>query len=739
MLHDTLPHMRLVIIADRLPITLKLTRDTIQVNSSPGGVASGLQSFIESLGKDKKIDYVWIGRLGVNGLNKTVQSDLNKKFSAQNLKGVFLNQNEAEKYYDGFCNDTIWPLFHTFPSFANVNEEDWQAYVSVNKKFCEAALEIIKPGDMVWVHDYQLMLLPQMLREATSKSVSIGFFLHIPFPEFEVFRLLPKQWRRDILDGLLGADLVAFHTYDYRKHFLDVVERVMEYETTNRYVGLSNRKVRVDSLPLGIDYEKFNKAYRRKKVRDVAKAFKKIASGRKIILSIDRLDYTKGIVNRLRAYDLLLETSPKWRGKVQMFLIVVPSREGVERYQQMKHAIDEMVGFINGKYGTLSWSPINYNYGTHEFDELVALYSVADVALVTPLRDGMNLVAKEYIASRSDQTGVLVLSELTGSAQELSEAVLVNPNHVQDIVEGLNYALSMSKVNQIKLNSHLQKRLRDYTVTDWASDFMDELGRTKKISKIYRQTMLLSEKRQKTLIASFQKSKHPVLLLDYDGTLVEFESRPELAKPDKDLLRILKKITKKAEVIIISGRDKESLSEWFRGLDIDLVAEHGAYLYKHAIGWRPLIKSNGEWKSKILPILEAYSRRTPGSFVEKKDFSLVWHYRMANPELAIARAKEMETDLLSMASDKGLELMHGSKAIEIGQMSTDKGKTARLLLESTQHDFVLAAGDDVTDENLFSALKPSVNSIKIGNSPTSAKFRLHSTKEFLQILRIISK
>jgi trehalose 6-phosphate synthase/phosphatase len=729
--------MRLVIIASRLPIAAEIKNQKVVVHSSPGGVASGLQAYIEQ--PHKNLDYTWIGWPGVSLASANARDSLKQKLKPNNLIPVFLNQTEAQDYYDGFCNDTLWPLFHTFPSYVNIEENDWKAYEKANKRFCEVAKSIIKPGDVVWVHDYQLMLLPQMLRNVIKYHVPIGFFLHTPFPEFEVYRLLPKLWRKALIEGLLGADLVAFHTYDYRRYFIDSTERILELDVSNQQVILPDRKVRIDSLPLGIDFNKFATSHRLTSVKRATKVLKQAAAGRKIILSIDRLDYTKGIINRLQAYEQFLETEAGWHKKVQMFLIVVPSRVNVERYQQIKQMLDEMVGHINGKFGTLSWSPIVYNYGSYEFNELAALYLAADVALVTPLRDGMNLVAKEYIATRANKTGVLVLSELTGSAQELREAVLVNPNHIEDITRGLKEALTMPRAQQIKMNTQLQDRLRDYTVSRWAEDFIEELLLAGQSTGTSQKTTYLSPKNQKGLMRNYAKARRPLLLLDYDGTLVNFAPRPEDAKPTPKLLSVLRHLSKTARVVVISGRDKNSLQGWFSGVAVDLVAEHGAYIYQSNKGWQPLLHLNNQWKVKVQPVLETYSKRTPGAFIEHKDFSLVWHYRLANPELVAARVKELTFELLEIASKNDLQVMAGSKVIEISQSKINKGDAAMQIINKEVYDFVLAVGDDVTDENLFLTLSSSAHTVKVGESQTNARFRLSGVEEVIDLLTQLSK
>lgn len=347
---------------------------------------------------------------------------------------VFLSEMAMEKFYHGFCNKTIWPLFHYFPSYAVYDVDYWTNYKQVNEEFCKEILKILKPGDVVWVHDYHLMLLPKMLRDK-APDTAIGFFLHIPFPSYEVFRLLPSRWRKAILEGMLGADLIGFHTHDYTQYFARCVTRITGYEHNMNRINMGDHIAKADTFPMGIDFDKFHNAADSPEVVDKIDEIRSILPGCKIVLSIDRLDYTKGIVNRLRGYEAFLERSQDWHGKVTLIAVVVPSRVKVEHYQQMKKQIDELVGKINGRFGSVNWTPILYSYRYIPFEELIALYKTSDIALVTPLRDGMNLIAKEYIAAKTDGRGVLILSEMAGASKAMGEDVIINPSNIEEIAD----------------------------------------------------------------------------------------------------------------------------------------------------------------------------------------------------------------------------------------------------------------------------------------------------------------
>jgi trehalose 6-phosphate synthase/phosphatase len=416
---------RIVIVSNRLPITLEKKRGDIKYKKSVGGLATGMASFYGDY------DSLWIGWCGVPKENLTSQQieqiteTLHRDYRSH---PVFLTKSEVNSFYYGFCNKTIWPLFHYFPNFTVYDRSMWNAYKKVNRMYAEQVLRHLEPGDTLWIHDYHLMLLPELIRRST-QDVKIGFFLHIPFPSFEIFRLMP--WRKELLEGLLGAHLIGFHTYDYVRHFHSSIRRLLGYEHELGRIIMPNHVVRVDAFPMGIDYDRYAGAGEKGSVKqEVEKILRKVG-GQKVILSVDRLDYSKGILNRLEAFDHFLHEYPEYREKVVLILIAVPSRTGVETYQILKKDLDETIGRINGKYGSIGWVPVWYLYRFLPFDELTAVYSLAQVALVTPLRDGMNLIAKEYVATKRDKPGALILSGMAGSASELGEAIIVNPNNTE--------------------------------------------------------------------------------------------------------------------------------------------------------------------------------------------------------------------------------------------------------------------------------------------------------------------
>jgi len=470
------PGRRIIIVSNRLPFTVEQENGEVRFKESAGGVATGLKSLLESMPPllTPKPDYLWVGWPG-GAISERQRSEVQSRARSEfRSHCVFLSEEDFENFYQGFCNKTIWPLFHYFPSNASYDENYWLQYKKVNEAFGESLLEVVEQDDILWIHDYHLMLLPDLLRKKLPK-VRIGFFLHIPFPQLEIFRLLPAKWRREILEGLLGADLIGFHTHDYMEYFLRCVQRILGYKHKIGHLAVGDRTVKVGAFPMGVDFKKFHAAARSLEGRKAKEELRKTFAETKIILSVDRQDYSKGIIHRLQGFEAMLERNPQWHGKVTLLMIVVPSRIGIQDYEEMKKQIEELVGKINGKFGAIHWAPINYHYRSVPFDTLVSLYAMSDVALVTPLRDGMNLVAKEYVASRTDRTGVLILSEMAGAAKELGEAIIVNPNHREEIAEALKAALEMPCKEQIRRNRTMQNRLKRFDVAHWATGFIREL------------------------------------------------------------------------------------------------------------------------------------------------------------------------------------------------------------------------------------------------------------------------
>jgi trehalose 6-phosphate synthase/phosphatase len=733
--------MRLLIVSNRLPITV-IAEDELKFKESVGGLVSGLKAYLDSnKGKPENLtsDYAWIGWPGCtikDSLKGLVGSKIQSQFHAY---PVFLSESSMNKFYHGFCNKTIWPLFHYFTSNVSYDERNWAYYKKVNESFCDAIMQILRPDDVVWIHDYHLMLLPKLIRDRVPR-VPIGFFLHIPFPSFEIFRLLPSSWRKELLEGLLGADLIGFHTQDYTQYFLRCLLRILGKEHNMGQIALKDHLVKVDTFPMGIDFQKFSGLAASPGVQVEKDELKRVFADSRIILSLDRLDYTKGIINRLQGYELFLERNPLWHEKAVLVLIVVPSRTEVDSYQQMKRQIDEVVGRINGRFGSINWTPILYHYKFLPFNKLIALYNASDVALVTPIRDGMNLIAKEYVAAKTNGKGVLILSEMAGASKEVREALIINPNDLEEIAAALKEALEMPEEEQMRRNRIMRSRLKRHDVTQWADGFVHALLDIKDEDR-GRDYKLLTPSARSKLIDDFSKARRRLFLLDYDGTLMDFAGSPHLAYPTGETRKILRSISDNPEndLILVSGRDKTTLQTWFGSLNIGLVAEHGAWIRKKNEDWRMLKQITSDWKPKILPILDSYSDRLPGSFVEDKEFSLAWHYRMAENEMASVVAKELMDDLVNFTANISVQVLKGDKVIEVRNPGINKGDAGSYWISETEYDFILAIGDDLTDEDLFKILPEAAYSIKVGTTQSQARFSLPNFHDVINLLQEMAR
>ena len=733
---------RVIIVSNRLPVNLALENGNLTVIPSVGGLATGMKSVSE------EYDSLWIGWPGLttDKIDKGQRAEIEKILYEHKCKPVFINQKDYEDYYEGFSNKTIWPLYHYFNQFTEYKKKYWNAYQKINELFASIVLDNIMEDDVVWVHDYHLQLLPALIKQKRP-DISVGYFLHIPFPSYEILRALP--WRDEIVTGLLGADLIGFHTFDYERHFLSSVRRLMGYDINFNLISVQNRIVRVDSFPMGIDYDSFhNYAIQQKQKsvkdksplhRDIEKFFL-MSPESKLILTIDRLDYSKGIAQRLRAFEYFLEKYPEFREKVSLLMICVPSRTAVDQYQKMKSEVDELVGHINGKYSTINWTPIWYFYRSFPFENLVELYSSCDIALITPIRDGMNLVAKEYIAARPDKKGVLILSEMAGAAREMSEAIIINPNSFDEIADAIKQAIQMPELEQIERNIILQDRLKRYNINKWAASFIDALN-----SVIQNKNVFLSKKIspgiEKELINKYKAAKKRIIFLDYDGTLVTFKKKPELAIPDEELYSLLDILSNdpRNKIVLISGRDRNSFETWFKNKNYILVTEHGVWIKNPKKDWELIESLAAEWKDNVRPGMELYVDSTPGSFIEEKTFSLVWHFRKTDPELGARRAIELKDELTAFSVNHNLEILEGNKVIEIKNSGVNKGRAALKIISNKNYDFMLSIGDDWTDEYMFEQLPSEAFTIKVGIANTRANYNVENVSEVRHLLDLLGK
>jgi len=719
-------NQKTIIISNRLPVKITEQNGEYILRPSEGGLATGLGSVY------KNGSNVWIGWPGIE-IPEERQDEVRLKLAALNLIPVFLTAEEINLYYEGFSNEVLWPIFHYLATYANFEQSYWDFYKQVNYKFRSVALQHLEEGDTIWIHDYQLLLLPCLIR-TEMPMVTIGFFQHIPFPSFEIFRLIP--WRDEIIKGMLGADLLGFHTFDDVRHFLSASSRLSSSKLSDNVILHKNRQVVVEAFPMGIDSDKFENLTRHAKVARHSAVFKESQQALKIILTIDRLDYSKGILQRLQALELLLQNHPEFIEKVALYMIVVPSRDTVPQYKELRDNIDKLVGNINSRYRTLTWVPIHYFYRSFSVEFLSALYSTADICLVTPMRDGMNLVSKEYVASRTKNDGVLILSEMAGASKELNDALIVNPNNLGDMMRAIVQAINMPLEEQQTRMENMRHIVKKFNIHLWVKNFMDKLLEVKELQQSLL-TKYAVQRIKDQIVLDYRNSSDRYIFLDYDGTLVGFQGDIDKASPDQELYDILAKLTEdpKNRVIIISGRRYQTLEQWFGHLKLDMIAEHGAWQKQLNEEWKPLPLLTDKWKQEVKTVLDTYTDRTPGSFVEEKSYSLVWHYRKVEKGLGELRANEIINHLKIFIADKGLQMMDGNKVIEFKNIEVNKGKAAQNWLYSNNPDFIIALGDDHTDEDIFKALPAEAYTIKVGSNISAARYYLKDFKQVRALLK----
>ncbi|CAG8644408.1 15036_t:CDS:2 [Acaulospora morrowiae] len=746
---------RLLVVSNRLPVTVTKVNEEYTFKMSSGGLVSALS------GLKKMMSFTWIGWPGISipeGERKIVTT----KLEAHSCLPVFVDDDLADRHYNGFSNSILWPLFHYYPGEIAFNQDDWDAYELVNSLFADAIINIVQDGDLIWVQDYHLMLLPSMLRGRLGESkpnIKIGFFLHTPFPSSEVYRILPV--RKEILNGVLNSDLVGFQTYDYARHFLSSCTLILGLSTMPNSVDYEDRHVHIGTFPIGIDPEKFAEGLTQPKIQERIKTLEKKFEGIKLIVGVDRLDYIKGVQHKINAFEVFLSEHPEWIGKVVLVQVAVPSRQDVEKYKDVRVKVNELVGRTNGQFGTIEFTPIHFMHKSVSFDELVALYAISDVCLVSSTRDGMNLVSYEYVSCQEKRHGVLILSEFAGAAQSLNGSLIVNPWNTEDVANAIHEAVTMPDSLRKSNHQKLYRYVNKYTAANWGTSFVNELKRVGKEHGVREQIRYL--KFSQTTKAA-KSAKNRIILLDYDGTLVSTQVLPELANPSSSILKVLKKLQSKPNtyIYILSGRGRTHLDQWFESVGVGLSAEHGCY-YKHprgkvnfittrisdaktkneTNGWYRLVeKVDPTWKGIILPLLLHYTERTPGSFIEEKEVNVVWNYQSADPEFGNWQAIELQVNLEKLLSRMPLTIALVNKTLEVRPKTVDKSTAVRAIIKDLNQsrddvDFILCIGDSKTDEPVFSLLKelmPNCYTSTVGKKQTEAKYYLENVEDVRRLL-----
>lgn len=706
---------RLILVSNRLPVTVnKIGKEEFEFRQSTGGLATGLSSVY------KNYEGFWMGWPGLTSdeLSEKEQYKLKNQLQKEKNYPLFLSQKDLNNYYYGFCNKTLWPLFHYFTQYTRYPEKYWQAYKRVNLKFFRNLKDHLKEDDNIWIHDYHLMLLPEMIRREFP-DVRIGYFLHIPFPSSEIFRLLP--WKEEILKGLLGSDLIGFHTYSYVRHFLSSVLRILGYHKEFNEIKLENRTVKAELFPMGIDYKKYSQAPLTKEVKNEIKNIKKRSNSNQIILSVDRMDYTKGIPERLRGFDYFLENNPQYQGKVTMIVIAVPSRTKIEKYEELKIEVNELVGDINGKYGTLEWTPVWFLFKSVPFERLTALYNMADVCLVTPLRDGMNLVSKEFVAASHDK-GVLVLSEMAGSSYELSKAINITPTRKEEIGESILEALEMNENEQKERLNLMKNRIKNYDVIKWANSFIEKLVT---LEKEERAEKFDTEKKSKFL-NTFENSSKRLIILDHNTFTKNNNSY---------FLPWIEKISSnpKNDLIIMSRKKPKTLEKIFSEIDCYLFAQYGKFYYDKN-SWKQIDRKEATWKEYIEPIIEMHKENTPGALIENTTNSIRWNHKEAEPELSKIRKRELKENISYFSNDFNIDIVDGENFLEIKSSSTESYNTIYNLIQEEEYDFSLFLGNlsRYPDIHNFLTKKPYI--FEVISQDINNSYKINEPKSLLKLL-----
>lgn len=720
---------KLIVVSNRLPVQLDAAGKLVR---SSGGLASAMAG----LGDADQRWVGWPGQLPADG--PVSAEDLTRQLREELSCEPVLIDDDAlyQGYYAGYANSTLWPLLHYMTQRAAFEPDWFSAYEAINARFAEVVLSVAEPGDRVWVHDYQLMLLPQMLR-AQRPDLRIGYFLHVPFPSYEVFRVLPD--REALLSGMLGADQIGFHTFGYLRHFRSALLRGLDQESMPDTAVVDGRRVSLGVYPIGHNRAAFDAVTANPDFPERVAKLRGEIGDRRVVLSVERLDYTKGIPQKLRAIDRFLAQHPERRSDTMFYIVAVPSRQSVDAYRDLTEEVQLAVGDLNGRYSTVSRQPVHFYNRAVSMDRLAALYAVADVALVTPLIDGMNLVAKEYVDCRGAPgagPGTLVLSEMAGAAQELPGAILVNPYDAQGVAEAIAAALARTDEEAIELMTPMRARVRDTDAEAWARGFVDDLDRDR---HAVRDT---ATEVADGLLDRIGDADVLGLVLDYDGTLREFVPRPEDAVPTSMTLELLAALTKlrQVRVAIVSGRPEGFLTQHLGHLDLTLVAEHG---FRHRAPGGQWTDAHPQadltWLSTVAPILEQAAKLTPGTFVETKKSALVWHYRQADPEFGAWKAGELVEALTSVVANIPVEVHHGHKIVEVASQQVSKGASLDALAKGWGADVVVAIGDDRTDESMFRRrdAMAGLETIKVGPGSTYAAWRLPSVRAVHELLHKI--
>lgn len=729
---------RLIIVTGHLPLEFAEGNGPMVVTPCYGEIASAILAFLRHKRPEGRPAFSEIGWAGLATCRPMNWESLQHRLPADGFTWypIFLPPKHHKTLAEGFGNTVLWPLFHYFPSYVEFSFPAYDDYLDMNHRFAESLERYLRPGDTVWIHDYHLLPLAGILR-LRFPELTIGLFLHISYPSHEIFRHLPGAWQENILRGMLGADLIGFQTAEYEALFLTCVRLTLNAPEEEKTIEFDNRLITTGTFPIGIEYSVFNAAGDTPSIRQKTADFLQRFKDLKIVFTIDSLDYTKGILHRVKACEQFLRRHPEDIDKVVFVFVIVPSRESLAKNAERKKLIDESISYVNGKFGSLHWQPLVYMYKSMEFDELLTLYRSCHVAFLTPLRDAMNLHAKEFAASRSDGRGVLILSEFDGAAHQLTGALIVNPNDIRTVAETIKTGLDMTPEEQQRRMRIMRESVCSHDVFHWGDEFLQTLENTRARRQQFN-VRFFDAYSQRQLLESYRNAPKRQLFLDYDGTLMPFFNEPSEAKPGDHVLQTLARLAGDARnsICIISGRDPAVLESWLGHLPIHIIAEHGAMVRYKDSPWEKIGFPADRWMDRLYPVMDRSTAECPGAFVEMKNFSMVWHYRNADPQIADRVKMELYSALIELTAELPLQVTLGKKIVEVRNKDIDKGTAVRKLLGAGTGDFILAIGDDRTDEDMFRALADSHHAftIKVGHEPSHAHFNIHTPQSVISLL-----
>ncbi len=713
-----------VVVANRLPVDLTVEDDgSLSWRRSPGGLVSALEPVMRAA------DGAWVGWSGSAG-------EAPAPFDADgtHLVPVPLSEEEVADYYEGFSNDTLWPLSHDVISPPEYHRHWWDAYRRVNARFAAAAAGEVADGGTVWVHDYQLQLVPAMLRELRP-DLRIGYFHHIPFPPLELFAQLP--WRRQVIEGLLGADVVGFQRSGDAANFVRVVRRWTDVSTRGQLVtipagpdGTGERHVRAAAFPISIDSAKFDTLARSAEIKDRAAQIRRdLGSPDVLLLGVDRLDYSKGIRHRIKAFGELLADGRLEVPGAALVQVASPSRQNVAAYQQLRDDVEILVARINGEHGQIGAPAIHYLHHSYPPEEMAALYLAADVMLVTSLRDGMNLVAKEYIATCVDDRGALVLSEFTGAADELSGALLVNPHDIDGLKDVIAHAATMGSRETRARMRRLRRRVLTDDVGRWSASFLEALADPSELPRRDRRLGAKLDAELQRIADGVLAGGTALVALDFDGVLAPLVDDPAASRATPDTVRALDRLGRVPGVrlALVSGRGLADLAARAEVPDETiLVGSHGA---ERGLWSGGLVRDEHALEAEAAAVhaelSAALAEAVAGTTarVEAKPTTVVLHTRLATEE----DTQRLTAHALTLGDREGVDTMQGKDVVELSVSPATKGHALADLRSQVGAGYLLYAGDDVTDERAFAMLGSEDVTIKVGPGATAARFRVADT------------